>query len=72
MQEGRVPGVPGCVEHTGVITQLLREARGNKGNLVVLLLNLANAYGSMPHKLVLETLERHDVPATVRELILDY
>lgn len=26
----------------------------------------------MPHKLVLETLERHHVPAAVRDLILDY
>ncbi len=50
----------------GVVTQLFREARENKGNLVVLWLDLANDYGSMPHKMVLETLERHHVPAAVR------
>lgn len=72
VQKGGIPGIPGCLEHTGVVTQLLREARENKRDLVVLWLDLANAYGSMPHKLVLETLERHHVPAAVRELILDY
>ncbi|XP_077083545.1 uncharacterized protein LOC143736754 isoform X1 [Siphateles boraxobius] len=71
VQSGGISGVPGCLEHTGVVTQLLREARENKGELVVLWLDLANAYGSMPHKLVWETLERHHVPATVRDLILD-
>lgn len=39
---------------------------------MVLWLDLANAYGSMPHKLVLETLERHHVPDVVRDLIMDY
>ena len=59
VQKGGIPGIPVCLEHTGVVTQLLREARENKGDLVVLWLDLANAFGSMPHKLVHETLERH-------------
>ncbi len=56
----------------GVMTQLLREARKNKGNLVVLWLDLANAHGLVPHRMLLETLERHHVPAAVRDLVLDY
>lgn len=72
VQKGGVPGVPGCLEHTGMVTQLLREAKENRGDLVVLWLDLANAYGSMPHKLVQEALGRHHVPATVRDLIQDY
>ncbi|KAJ8356215.1 hypothetical protein SKAU_G00190090 [Synaphobranchus kaupii] len=46
VQKGGVSGVPGCLEHTGVVTQLIREARENKGDLTVLWLDLANAYGS--------------------------
>ncbi|GAA6109066.1 uncharacterized protein LOC109140823 [Tachysurus ichikawai] len=72
VQKGGIPGVPGCLEHTGVVTQLLREAKENRGNLVVLWLDLANAYGSIPHKLVQEALERHHVPVIVRNLIQDY
>lgn len=39
---------------------------------VIWWLDLANAYGSIPHKLVFETLERHHVPAKVRVLNLEY
>ena len=56
----------------GVVTQLIREARENKGDLAVLWLDLANTYGSIPHKLVEEALNRHHVPKKFRDLILDY
>ncbi|XP_026126685.1 uncharacterized protein LOC113108082 [Carassius auratus] len=72
VQKGGTPGVPGCLEHTGVVTQLIREARENKGDLAVLWLDLANAYGSIPHKLVEEALNRHHTPKKFRDLILDY
>ena len=72
MQKGGIPKVPGCIEHTGVVTQLLREAREGKGDLAVLWLDLANAYGSIPHKLVETSLDRHHVPGKIKDLILDY
>lgn len=51
VQKGGIAGVPGCLP-AGVVTQLIREAQENKGDLTVLWLDLANAYGSIPHKLV--------------------
>lgn len=60
------------MEHTGVVSQLLREARENKGNLAVLWLDLANAYGSIPHRLVEKALQKHHIPENIRELIMDY
>ena len=72
VQKGGVPKTPGCIEHTGVVTQLIREAREGKGELAVLWLDLANAYGSIPHKLVEISLVRHYVPDKIRDLILDY
>ena len=50
VQKGVVPGESGCVEHTSVLSQIIRDARENKGYLAVLWLDLANAYGSIPHK----------------------
>lgn len=70
VQKGGIPGVSGC--HTGVVTQLIREAREGKGDLVVLWLDLANAYGSIPHKLVETALDRHHVPRKNKDLILNY
>ncbi len=52
VQKGGIPGVPGCLEHTGLVTQLIWEAHEGKGDLTALWLDLANAYGSIPHKLV--------------------
>ncbi|XP_074527636.1 uncharacterized protein LOC141791255 [Halichoeres trimaculatus] len=57
---------------SGVVTQLIREAREGKGNLAVLWLDLANAYGSIPHKLVEVALEKHHVPINIKALIMDY
>lgn len=71
-QKGGIPKVTGCLEHKRVITQLLREARETKGNLVVLWLDLVNAYGSVPHKVVESALQRHHVPEGIRKLIMDY
>lgn len=56
-QKGGIPGVPGCLEHTGVVTQLIREAREGRGDLAVLWLDLTN--GSIAHKLVKVALEKH-------------
>ncbi|KAJ3582705.1 hypothetical protein NHX12_000329 [Muraenolepis orangiensis] len=72
VQKGGISGMPGCLEHTGVVTQLIREARENKGNLSVLSLDLENAFGSIPHKLVQFTLTKHHVPSRCRDLIADY
>ena len=35
VQKGGVAGMPGCLEHTGVLTQLLREAKESKGDLIM-------------------------------------
>ena len=72
VQKGGVAGIPGCIENTGVVSQLILEAKENNGNLAVLWLDLANAYGSIPHKVVEETLRRYHVPSSFSNLILDY
>jgi hypothetical protein len=72
VQKGGIPGVSGCIEHTSVLTQIIREARENMGDLAVVWLDLANAYGSIPHKLVQETLVLYHIPDKVRKLLQHY
>lgn len=72
VQKGGIFGVPECIEHTGVVTPLIREARESRGDLMVIWLDLTNAYGSIPHKLVEVALLRYHVPQKVKELLLDY
>lgn len=44
MRDARLPGS----QRSSPVTQLIREAREEKGDLVGLLLDLAKAYGSIP------------------------
>ena len=39
VQKGGVPGVSGCIEHTSVLTQIIREAKESKGELAVIWLD---------------------------------
>jgi len=71
-EKGGVPGISGCVEHTNVLNQVIREARENKGNLAMLWLTLANTYGSIPHKLVELTLQRYHVPERFQKMLQGY
>ena len=72
IQKGGIPEVSGCLEHTALLSQLIREAKTGKGDLVVTWLDIANAYGSIPHSLILTALERTHVPERMRQLIESY
>ena len=72
IQKGGVPGVSGCLEHTTVLSQLIKEARTEKKNLVATWLDIADAYGSTPHQLIAIALRRAHVPEKVVEYIEDY
>ena len=72
VQKGGVEGLAGCWEHNSMITQLLKEARQHKGDLTLIWLDLANAYGSVPHALVKEALKRYHIPAKVQNMIARY
>ena len=48
IQKGGIPGISGCLEHTSLVSQAIREAKKEKKNLVVTWLDIANAYGSIP------------------------
>ena len=71
-QKGSIRRVPGCWEHTSMVWNLLRDAKTNKKPLVLLWLDLANAYGSVPHKLIELGLRRYKVPEPWIKLVLDY
>ena len=72
IQKGGIPGVSGCLEHTALLSQLIREARSTKKNLAVTWLDIANAYGSIPHKLIFKALEKAHVPDEVKNIIEAY
>ena len=72
IQKGGVPAVSGCMEHTAILSQLIREAKAEKKGLVVVWLDIANAYGSIPHGLIQLALRRAHVPEEFCELVESY
>lgn len=52
VQKAGIPGFPGCVEHTGMTWHQIQAAKRNGSDLHVVFLDLANAFGSVPHDLL--------------------
>ena len=55
-----------------MVWSALKDARKGKKDLATIWLDLANAYGSVPHKLILFALRRYQVPDRWIELIMAY
>lgn len=72
VQKGGIGAVPRRLKHPSVVTQLIREACEHKGDLTVLWLDLANAYGSIPHKRVQTVITKHRMQHPVADLKEDY
>ena len=72
VQKAGIPGFPGCVEHCAMIWHTIQEAKVNNNNLSVVWLDLANAYGSVPHKLIKFSLDFFHVPRKLKSFLMDY
>ena len=72
IQKGFVPRIPGCIEHSATLYEALRDARGNKKKIICVWLDLANAFGSVRHNLILFALRWYHVPTWVIRLIFLY
>ena len=57
-----LPGVAGChVEHSQLLMKALFDARRNAKELIVVWQDIANAYGSVTHNLILYALEWYHI-----------
>ena len=72
VQKGCMEKVPGCWEHMSVVWGALKEARASKSSLATVWLDIANAYGSIPHKLIFFALKRYGVSLHWIDLIKCY
>ena len=71
-QKAGIPGIPGCVEHAFSIWEEIQTARKEKKDLSVIWLDLANAYGSVPHVLIDQAMEFFWIPEQVRAMVRLY
>ena len=71
-QKAGIPGFSGCLEHTSMIWHRIQTARKEKGNLHVVFLDLANAFGSVPHSFLWAAFEYFRIPNTILTLLKTY
>lgn len=72
VQKAGIPGIPGCIEHAFSIWDAIQEAKKSKESLNVVWLDLANAYGSVPHELLMEAMEFFYIPQEVQDIMREY
>ena len=72
VQKAGIPGFSGCLEHVGVIWQQIQAAKRQGRDLHVLFLDLANAFGSVPHSLIWTAFKFFHVPEEVTALLKNY
>ena len=72
VQKAGIPGFPGCLEHCQMIWRAIREAKLNAKDLQVVWLDLANAYGAVPHDLIYKALDFFYVPEKVKDILANY
>ena len=72
VQKAGVPGIPGCIEHAYSIWGAIQEAKKDKLDLSIVWLDLANAYGSVPHKLIMKAMDHFFIPEKVQSLMKNY
>ena len=72
VQKGFIERVAGCIEHSETVFQAIVDARTHKRNICVSWIDLANAYGSVRHSMILFTLEWYHVPEEFAKIIFMY
>ena len=65
VQKAGIPGFAGCLAHTSMILHQIQTAKSEKKDLHVIFLDLANAFGSVPHSLIWKTFDYFRVPVVV-------
>jgi hypothetical protein len=66
-----IPGRAGSVEHTAVANAIINDAVEKKKQLYILSLDLRDAFGSIPHDLILEILTNIGTPEQLIKLIMN-
>ena len=70
-QKGFLPGINGIQEHTEVLTAAITRAKKLKEDLSICFLDLANAFGSLPHAVLCSLFDSLPVPDALKRILKD-
>ncbi len=72
VQKAGIPGFSGCLEHTNMIWNQIQAAKKDGRDLHVVFLDLANAFGSVPHNLLWIAFHYFSMPEAITRLVKSY
>ena len=72
VQKGGVEGHPGVWEHISSLWEVIKDAKKSQKNMAAIWLDLANAYGSVPHGAIMFALKWYHFPPSLTNLIDKY
>ena len=72
VQKGFMKKMSGCVEHTQVLMEELKDAKSTRRQMFVVWVDLMNAYGRVPHNLLLFALKYYRFPKWLIEYLFKY
>jgi len=64
-QKAFIHGINGCIEHTQMMHEVFGHAQSSKRTVHVTYFDLADAFGSVDHSLIVHTLKRNHVPSVI-------
>jgi hypothetical protein len=70
-QKGFIQKTNGCSEHGILLNEVLYEAHRNETGLVVRAIDFTNAFGSVPHELIMSTMRQRNFPSWMRKFVED-
>ena len=70
-QKGFVGGGNGAREHINTLNELIYHIKRNGKEAVMLTIDLTNAFGSVPHQLIIDTMKRKSFPSILINIIDD-
>jgi hypothetical protein len=68
-QKGFIKKTNGCTEHGIVLNELFNDANRHHKGLVITAIDFTNAFGSIPHELILSTMKQRNFPEWTRKIV---
>ena len=65
MQKAFLPGINGCIEHNIALEEIFKDARTSSRTCHGTFFDLEDAFGSVPHSLIMETLKINHLPDNI-------
>ena len=68
-QKGFTPGMSGTFEHISEMENMINQSRLKQRSLVITLIDLRNAFGTVNHHLIQTVLKYHHIPSNISDII---